>query len=124
LLLLKIGRLFLQETAMNEMCYAIHYSKKYPRSVTLRETFQVSNCVTWIRQWCPWERSVSGAKWYKAHEAVIEKFTITNLHNVVIQLQLEICKSIQHLFKYPTNKNHHNFLQNHTKSSSTWSLSN
>jgi len=31
---------------------------------------------------------------------------------------------MQHLFKCSTNKNHRNFLQNHTKSISTWSLSN
>ena len=77
-----------------------------------------------FRQSCPWECSVSRPKWYKAHVAVTEKFTITNILNVVTQLQLEFCKSIQHLFKYPTNKNHHNFLHNHTKSISTWSLSN
>jgi len=56
--------------------------------------------------------------------AVTATFTITNILNVVTQLQLEFCKCIQHLFKYPANKNHHNFLQNHTKSISTWSLSN
>ena len=27
-------------------------------------------------------------------------------------MQLEFCKSMQHLFKSPTNKNYHNFLQN------------
>jgi len=36
--------------------------------------------------------------------AVIEKFTVTIILNVVIQLQLEICRSIQSLCKYPTNK--------------------
>jgi len=41
---------------------------------------------------------------------------MTNILNVVIQLQLEFCKSIQHLFKYPTNKNQYNFFQHHTKS--------
>jgi len=44
---------------------------------------------------------------------------MTNILNVVTQLQLEFGKSIQNLFKYATNKNHNNFLQNHTKSIST-----
>jgi len=61
---------------------------------------------------------------FQAHVAVTEKFTTTNVMKVVTQLQLEFCKSIQHLFKYPTNQNHHNFLQNHAKSTSTWILSN
>jgi len=67
--------------------------------------------------------SVSWPKWYKVHVSVTETFTITNILNVVIQLQLEFCTSIQHLINYPTNKNHHNFLQNHTKFISTWNLS-
>jgi len=49
---------------------------------------------------------------------------MTDILNVVTQLQLKFCKSIQRLYIYLTNKNHHNFLQNHTKSISTWSLSN
>ena len=77
-----------------------------------------------FRQSYPWKCSVSRPKWCKVHVAVTEKFAMTNILNVVAHLQLEICKSIQHLFKYPTNKNHHNFLQNHTKAISTWSLSN
>ena len=77
-----------------------------------------------FRQSCPWKCSVSRPKWFKTHVAVTEKFTITNILIVVTQLHLEFCKSIQHLFKYPTNKNHYNFLQNHTKSISTWSLLN
>ena len=105
------------------MCH-IHYSKKYLRSVTLRAKFQVSNFVIWYSTIMSMKCSVSGTKWYKAHVTVSENFTITNILNVVTQLQLEFCKRIQHLFKYPTNKNHHNFLQNHTKSISTWSLSN
>jgi len=44
--------------------------------------------------------------------------------NAVVHLQLEVCKSSQDLFKHPANKNHHNYLQNHIKSISTWSLSN
>ena len=81
--------------------------------------------IVWPEFWqsCPWKCSVSRPKWYKAHVAVTEKFTITNILKVVIQLQLEFCKSMQYLLKYPT-KNHHNFLQNHAKSISTWSLSN
>ena len=53
-----------------------------------------------FRQPCPWQCSVSRPKWYKAHVAVTKKLTITNILNVVTQLQLEFCKSIQHLFKY------------------------
>jgi len=37
-------------------------------------------------------------------------------------LQLEVCKNNQDLFKHPTNKNHHNYLQNHIKSISAWNL--
>ena len=37
---------------------------------------------------------------------------LTNMHNVAAQSQLEPCKSSQHLFKYPTNKNHHYYLEN------------
>jgi len=49
-----------------------------------------------------------------------EKYTsITNILNVVAHLQLEACKSSQDLFKHLTNKNHHNYLQNHIKSIST-----
>jgi len=44
---------------------------------------------------------------------------MTNILNLVAQLQLEFCKSIQHLFEYPTKKDHHDFLQNHIKSIST-----
>ena len=49
---------------------------------------------------------------------------ITNILNTVAHLQLQFCKSSQDLFKHPTNKNQHNYLQNHIKSISTWSLSN
>jgi len=76
-----------------------------------------------FRQSCQWKCSVSKPKWCKAHVAVTEKFTITNILNVVAQLQLEFCKCIPHLFKYPT-KNHHDSLQNHIKFISRWSLSN
>jgi len=55
----------------------------------------------------------------KAHVAVTENVTITNILNVVTQLQLQFYKSLQHLIKYPTNKNHRNFLEIHTKSIST-----
>jgi len=65
---------------------------------------QVGNCVTWIRQLCPWECSVSEPKWYKAHVAVIEKFTITNILNVVIQLQLEFCKVFSIYLNIPQTK--------------------
>jgi len=105
------------------MCH-IHLSKKYLTSVTLRAKVQVSIVWPEFGQSCPWKCSVSRPKWYKAHAAVTEKFTITYVLNVVTQLQLEFCKSIQHLFNYPTNKNHHIFLQNHNKSISTWTLSN
>jgi len=44
----------------------------------------------------------------QTHVAVTEKFTITDILNVVTQLnvvlQLKFCKRIQHLFKYPTKK--------------------
>jgi len=39
--------------------------------------------------------------------------------NAVAHLQLEVCKSIQDLFKHLTNKNHHNYLQNYIKSIAT-----
>jgi len=29
-----------------------------------------------------------------------------------LQLQFSVCKSSQDLFKHPSNKNHHNYLQN------------
>ena len=45
-----------------------------------------------LRQPCPWKCSVSKPKWYKAHVAVTEKVTISNILNVVAQLQLEFCK--------------------------------
>jgi len=44
--------------------------------------------------------------------------------NAVVHLQLEVRKSSQNLFKHPTNKNNHNYLQNHIKSISAWSSSN
>jgi len=50
---------------------------------------------------------------------VTEKYTIivmTNTLNAVAHLQLEFYKSGQDLFKHPTNKNNHNYLQNHIKS--------
>ena len=93
--------------------------------MTLSEKFQVAIVWPEFRQSCPWKCSISRPTWYKAHVAVTEKFTITDVVNVVTQLQLQFCKSIQHLFKYPTNKKfYHNFLQNHTKSISIWNLSN
>jgi len=46
-----------------------------------------------------------------------------NILNTVSQLELESCKRSQHLFKYPTNINHHNYLQKHIKSISKWILS-
>jgi len=49
---------------------------------------------------------------------------ITNILNAVAPLQLEVCRSSQDLFKHPTSKNHHNYLQNHIQSISIWSLSN
>ena len=58
---------------------------------------------------------------------VTEKYTIiitTNTLNAVAHLQLEVCKSSQDLFKHPTNKNNHNYLQNHIKSLSTSNPSN
>jgi len=51
-------------------------------------------------------------------------FQSKDLHIVVAQLQLESWKRSQHLFKYPSYKNHRNYLQHHIKSISTWSLSN
>jgi len=41
---------------------------------------------------------------------------ITNILNAVAPLQLEVCRSSQDLFKHPTSKNHHNYLQNHIQS--------
>ena len=58
---------------------------------------------------------------------VTEKYTIITLINTriaIAHLQSEFYKSSQDLFVHPTNKNHHNYLQNHIKSISTWSLSN
>ena len=67
----------------------------------------------------------SNAPALRASLRVTEKYTIiTNILKVVAHLQLEVCKSSQDLFKHPTNKNHHNYLQNHIKSISTRSLSN
>ena len=40
------------------------------------------------------------------------------------QLQLKSCKCSQQLFTSPTNKNYHNYLQSHMKSTSTRSLTN
>jgi len=94
------------------------------RSVTLRASSRLAIVWPEFRQLSPKKCSVSTPKWYKAHVAVSEKFTISNILNVITQLQLKFCKSSQHLFKHPTNKNHHNFLQNHTNSILTWSLSN
>jgi len=48
-----------------------------------------------------------------AHKQIIKK---NNTLNAGAHLQLEVCKSSQDLFKHPTNKNHHNYLQNHIKS--------
>jgi len=43
-------------------------------------------------------------------------FTIlTNVINAVAQLQLESCKSCQHLVQYLRNSSHHNYPQNHIK---------
>jgi len=39
------------------------------------------------------------------------KLVINNILNAVAHLQLEGCTSSQNLFKHPTNKNHHNYLQ-------------
>jgi len=41
------------------------------------------------------------------------------LLNAVAQLQLESRKISQLLFEYATNKNHHNYVENHIKSIST-----
>ena len=46
-----------------------------------------------FRQSCPLKCSVSRPKWDKAHVAVTKKFTITNIFNVVTQLQLVFCKT-------------------------------
>jgi len=51
---------------------------------------------------------------------VTEKYTsITSILNTVAHLHLAVWKSSQDLFKHPTNKNHHNYLQNCIKSIST-----
>jgi len=48
---------------------------------------------------------------------VTEKYAIiTTILNAAAHLRLEFGKSSQDLFKDPTNKNHHNYLQNHIKS--------
>ena len=61
----------------------------------------------------------------RAYLRVTEKYTIiTNILTAVAHLQLEVCKSSQDLFKQHTNKNHHNYLQNHIESISTWIFSN
>jgi len=44
---------------------------------------------------------------------------MTNILNAVAHLQSEVFKSSQDLFIHLTNKNHHNYLQNHIKSIST-----
>jgi len=48
-----------------------------------------------------------------------ERFTfiITNTLHAVVQFQLNSYESFPHLFKYPTNKNHHDYLQDPFK---TW----
>jgi len=62
----------------------------------------------------------SNAPALRASLRVIEKYTIlTNALNAVVHLQLEVCKSSQDLFKHPTNKNRHNYLQSHITSIST-----
>jgi len=90
----------------------------------LRFVWSSRLAIVWpeFRQSSPWKCSVSRLKWYKAQVAVTEKFSITHILNAVTQLQLEFCKSIQRLFKYSTNKNHHNFLQKNTISISTSSI--
>ena len=72
-----------------------------------------------------WKNRGSNAPALRASLRVTEKYTsITNILNAIAHLQLEVCNSSQDLFKHLTNKNHHNYLQNHIKSISTWSLSN
>ena len=96
-----------------------------------------SSCLPWNSLWyCDeklapspsppfWKNRGSNAPALRTSLRVTEKYTIiTNILNAVAHLQLEVCKSSQDLFKHPTNKNHHNYLQNHIKSISTWSLSN
>ena len=59
---------------------------------------------------------------YITHVPVTAKFTnIANilLLNAVAYLQFAFCKCSQHLFKYPTNKSHHNYPQIHITSIST-----
>jgi len=65
---------------------------------------------------CPRSLRVPESNW-KAHN-----YSLTNILNAVAHLQLEVCKNSQDLFKHPTNKKHHNHLQNHIKSTSTWCL--
>jgi len=56
---------------------------------------------------------------------VTEKFVIaTDILNAVAQLQIKSCKSSLHLFKYSSNKNHHNYHQRPIKSISRQRLSN
>jgi len=65
-------------------------------------------------------RCKSNAPALRASLRVTEKYTsITNILKTVAHLQLEVCKSSQDLFKHLTNKNHHNYLQNHIKAIST-----
>jgi len=40
---------------------------------------------------------------------------LINVINAVAQLQLESCKSCQHLIQYLRNRRHHNYPQNHIK---------
>ena len=65
---------------------------------------------------------VSARPWEQLKSS-LHNYRLTNILNAVVHLQLEVSKSSQNLFKHPTNKNHHNYLHNHIKSISTWSLS-
>jgi len=56
----------------------------------------------------------------RASLRVTEKYaSIISILNAVARLQFEVFKSSQDLLKLLTNKNHHNYLQNHIKSIST-----
>jgi len=89
--------------------------------MTFGDTAFTSDTVmqSYLRPRClPFERTGEAMPPSPLSLGVNEKCTIiTNIRNAVAHLQLEVCKSSRDLL--PTNKNDHNYLQNHIKSIST-----